>query len=972
MCTTAAPPHGSLPADTLRCAHNTAHMVIASGNNLPRCALGHAAPGSIVRERLLDQLDEVAGVRLRRVVGPAGSGKTTLLRQLAALTRARPGVLTAWVEASAADVSPPAFVHRLAAGFGALLGGTGARITRLDTLLARLAAADTEVVLFLDDAHRLAGRPSVQALYRLLADAPPNVRFVVGTRSDLVPAADRLDGRVTDYRIGYQDLRLRNWEVEKLYAELYRLPLPPDAAARLCARTEGWPAALRAFHTDTRLLGPDDRTAATAQPWARSARLRDYLGSTVLAGLPASLQGFMAEASALGILSGSLCDATFERTGSDRLLQKLADHQVLTFPANPAGTRYRFHVLLQQHLEELLAERLGPERGRELYGRAAGQLIRFGYHAEAYRAYARAEDWAATGEVLHRCRTRDSALPSLAVLPRALLEDDPWIALADARRLRAAGRLVESYRAYRLAEAGFADPRMQWQCTVERSGVARWVDPADADELDGVPDPEVADLSGQLREAMRSCPARLLARPAHRDDPGWTLVRALAAVWDGRPGLAARLLEPLTGCPDRFVSLTGQLTLGVLAALAASPALPASPASPDEPAAMARLAAVAAEAESSGWLWLARMARAATALADPACCPDALAVRRECEAAGDDWGALLAGGCHATGLLRGGADAVPALRETIARAERLDARVPETWLRLMLVHQLGGGPWTDVERDRLVRCAENAQLDHVVAGAPRFLAALRGDTPAPVHAPRAAARSAPVAIRCLGHYEFAVAGRPVDLSALRQQPRHVLRILSVHGGRPVHEESIVELLWPGVPLRQAKHRLQVAVSSLRTALRAHLPRSVPDLVARRDRAYLLRLPAGGEVDLVTFEDVVRRFRLPGPREEQAALGYRALDLYRGDLLSDEGPAEWIVWERERLRAQAAGVAASLAELELARGATQAAADVCTRGLAADELNDRLWTLLSDAHRRTGNLTAARRTESAYRTLLATP
>src|ERR1043165_7716070 len=102
-----------------------------------------AMPSEIVRTRLLTNLAELAHVPLRIVVAPAGYGKTTLLRQLADQLATGPAGPVRHT-ASAAEVSPPAFVRRLAAAFGTTLGRHAARITQLDTLLDRLRASDRE------------------------------------------------------------------------------------------------------------------------------------------------------------------------------------------------------------------------------------------------------------------------------------------------------------------------------------------------------------------------------------------------------------------------------------------------------------------------------------------------------------------------------------------------------------------------------------------------------------------------------------------------------------------------------------------------------------------------------------------------------------------------------------------------------------------------------------------------------------
>jgi len=923
--------------------------------------------GVVPREQLLGRLDAAATARLRLVVGPAGSGKTILLRQLAAHTAARPGLVNIWCSANAAEVSGTSFVHKLAACCRPVLGPNAGRISHLPTLLARLGRCESQLVIYLDDAHRLAGRPAATTLVELLQGAPPNVRFVVASRNDRVPATTQLADSTSICRFDYGDLQFRTWDVERLYRDYYRNPLSPESAAALCEQLEGWPVALSLFNMDTALLTDDERAAAVQSPLGSSQRIQDYLAKEVLGPLPADVREFMVEASALGVLDGALCDAVLDRTGSRELLGKLTAHQVLTFGTRPVGGPYRFHVLLQQYLELQLAELSGPHLTRQVYHKAATQLAGFGHWAEAYRGYAHAEDWVASAAILHRFGAHHAGLNASVTVPGALLASDPWVALAEARRLRGEGRLAQAYDRYLWAEDHLPDPRLRWQCLLERSGIARWILRAE-DDVDAARDgdPLVDDLSGYLFEAVRGHPAKLLTRPVPAANQSWALGRAVAAMLDGRPELAMELAEPLAASGDTFIALASQVMVAALEATASASRGSAT-----------RFNALAGQAEAAGWLWLARIARAATALVDADGCADAQAVLAQCLEIGDDWGALLTGYALAVGRLRAGHDPVPALRECIELAERLHARVPETWLRLVLDDELQRrhDPQADAERPQLRQLVSETVLTRLDSHRDELITALRTPVSEPAVGLRLAHRATPpeppVTVRCFGRYEIVVDGAELDLGSLRAQARRVLRVLSMYYGQPVHEERLVGALWPDAPLKQAKHRLQVAISSLRTVLRAVLPEGCG--IVRHGSAYLLRLPAGSVVDVVEFAEALREWRRrrnSRDHDQAAPYGHRVLDLYRGELLCEEGPTEWVLAKREAVRGEAAGVATTLARLELDRGNAATAIELCERALMIDELDNQLWALLAEARHRTGGAAAARRTQQAYRHLLA--
>jgi DNA-binding SARP family transcriptional activator len=96
---------------------------------------------------------------------------------------------------------------------------------------------------------------------------------------------------------------------------------------------------------------------------------------------------------------------------------------------------------------------------------------------------------------------------------------------------------------------------------------------------------------------------------------------------------------------------------------------------------------------------------------------------------------------------------------------------------------------------------------------------------------------------------------------------------------------------------------------------------------------------------------------------------QALELYAGELLPEDGPAEWAIEPRERFHAGALEAAQGLAELLLKRGDPAAAARACSTGLWIDRLHDPLWKLLIQARERAGDRVAASRARRDYARVL---
>ncbi|TMD15938.1 MAG: hypothetical protein E6J00_01645 [Chloroflexi bacterium] len=214
-----------------------------------------------------------------------------------------------------------------------------------------------------------------------------------------------------------------------------------------------------------------------------------------------------------------------------------------------------------------------------------------------------------------------------------------------------------------------------------------------------------------------------------------------------------------------------------------------------------------------------------------------------------------------------------------------------------------------------------------------------------------------IQISCFGGFKMSLKGGPLDLSAIKPRARAVLRMLALHAGDPVHREVLQEAFWPEADGETGGRNLHVAISTLRQALEPGVLRGGYTLLLREGDAYRLAVPPDGEVDLVQFSQAVsagRMARLRGERVEAIGFFRQALELYGGELLPEDGPAEWVLELRERCRNNLVDAARALAELLLQQGEWAEAAQACVTGLWVDRYHDSLWRLLIDARERAGD------------------
>lgn len=930
---------------------------------------------ALPRERLDALLGGLWTRRLGLVVAPAGSGKTTLLAHLAATARAP----VAWYRADNLDGSLSSFLSHLEAALRSALGDLpGGWTSVVDMARALDTWSGERALLVIDDFHALEGTPGEQALERLIEYAPGWLVVAVGSRSRPALNLSRLRVSGGLLEIGGDDLRFRSWEVERLFRDFYRDPLPPVDLATLARKTEGWAAGLQLFHLATRGKPAEERRRVLAALDRRSRFLREYLTGEVLDQLPAEQRHFLLQTCVLGRLSGPICDRFIDGTASDAMLRDLERRQIFVHPLGEEG-HYRYHEVLRAHLEAALLQQVGEAALRDLHGRSAEVLEEFRALPEALHSYCRADDWKAVDRLLGRDGEQLAQRSGRWIdsLPPSVLDHDPWLMLASARHHRAEGRWEAAATAFQRAEEGFGDAEATRICHLERQASGAWLN---------LNPPPTGHPLGALRLMVQRDPLQFA--------DGGEAGTALSALLAGAASLAA---GQLVDAGRRFrdclaaADAAGAVQVGARLGLTAVGTLAGDPGSSSE------AASVAETADELGQGFLARLARVCAAFRPGASAgAEVAAARAACEQAGDPWGAALADVAQGwADLQEGGAGpgaAAGALERALAWFHRVGAAVLEAWATSLLAlaaaedgEDRAAGLALEAERLANARGAEGPKLFAYLALArvdpprSRQFASLAGTVRAATGLAalgRVAPESGGISIRLLGGFELALGGVAVDFQDVKPRARTLLRLLCVHAGRPVHRGAIQLALWPDADADGATRNLNVAMSSIRLALRragAVGNGAEPALLVREGDAYRLVLGPGSSVDLLELERQVaegRRARQAGDAEGATA-GFRgALDRYRGELLPEDGVEEWVLEHRERARSLATEAAGGLAEVLLEQGRTEAAVQACLEGLRADRFHDPLWQLLITAHERAGHRMAATRARKDYHQALA--
>ena len=359
------------------------------------------------RRGLLDVLSAGLHRKLTLLSAPAGWGKTTLLAQWA--VGADEDRRFGWLSLDRSDNDPVWFWMYMIAALQKVSPRVGARAVELlatgadpmqivlPTLLNDLYTIASPVVLILDDYHTVVNRDVHDQMAFVLDRMPTNVHLVVATRSDpMLPLARlRASGELTEIRSA--DLRFGAAEVEQLLNDVLGMDLADADVQLLHRRTEGWAAGI--YLAALSLAGRADAAGFIRTFAGDNRHIVDYLMAEVLEVQPPQVRSFLLRTSVLGRLSGSLCDAVLEGTGSAATLEKIDRENLFLVPLDMSRRWYRYHHLFGELLRTEL-HRSEPDLVASLHRRAAAWFEAEGLVDEALRHLVAAGELARAADLI--------------------------------------------------------------------------------------------------------------------------------------------------------------------------------------------------------------------------------------------------------------------------------------------------------------------------------------------------------------------------------------------------------------------------------------------------------------------------------------------------------------------------------------------------------------------------------------------
>lgn len=334
----------------------------------------HHAP--LLRQRLLERLNNVAYQPLIPLRAPGGFGKTTLLTQWRK-TLIEQGHKVGWINLDETDNEENQFLGYWVAALkqadcpvpqqlvDTYERGRPETLDNFLTVLVNvLAEFEAELYLILDDYHCIDNPRLHELLGRMVKYAPANFHLVISSRTELPACLEDVRQKSRGNELNVRSLRFSESETQAFLSERMKEPVSADSCRALFEATEGWIAGIQMLVLSNERKDPD------FADWAKGLYpLAETILENTLSDLPRETQDLLLQLSVLDRFNVELCEEVLGVRNAQHILEGLAADGLLLVPLDHDEKWYRFHALFGEHLRQRLARRVVSSLG-DLYQRA--------------------------------------------------------------------------------------------------------------------------------------------------------------------------------------------------------------------------------------------------------------------------------------------------------------------------------------------------------------------------------------------------------------------------------------------------------------------------------------------------------------------------------------------------------------------------------------------------------------------------
>lgn len=204
----------------------------------------------------------------------------------------------------------------------------------------------------------------------------------------------------------------------------------------------------------------------------------------------------------------------------------------------------------------------------------------------------------------------------------------------------------------------------------------------------------------------------------------------------------------------------------------------------------------------------------------------------------------------------------------------------------------------------------------------------------------------------LGRFHVKVDGISVEPKRWgRQSARWLVKLLALRPFHSLHREQIADLLWAEESPETAVNNLNKAIYKARRALEPDLSKGAQSrFILTQKQQIILDSPGTLWIDLREFERTAN-FAL---QNNDLEAGQKAVNLYQGDLLTEDIYEDWIFARRESARILFRKTATKTAELYAAKSKQETSIEILKNLIAEDPADEHIHQLLMRFYAETGS------------------
>lgn len=418
----------------------------------------------VIRQRLINQFEDIHRFCCGVIHAPAGYGKTTFARQL--YLENRKTSVAAWLTLESDDKELSRFYTYLLAAVekadvypesrDALLSIISDKLS-IEQMIGHFVSltenCDKHLLLIIDDYHNAETEEINRFIQALVNHLTERFTLIISSRTYPQLALEKLRSRGALIDIDASALRFDGGEAKEVVLE----DVAGSTLDELIHRTEGWPIAFGMINQMLANQWLDTYSLESIS--GRTSELAAYMTEQVLPALSEDEANFLMHTSLLNRFTGELADALSDDYSGWQVLETLANKELFLIPLDNEGRWYRYHQLFCEYLRDRM-QRLASHKIEEVHRRAADWLFENRWIPEALEHALKGGDLNQAARMLDAVGgwrliyegKLDFVAAILDQLPKSVIQSYPRLVIADIWRfikwgeMSYADRLINNLR----------------------------------------------------------------------------------------------------------------------------------------------------------------------------------------------------------------------------------------------------------------------------------------------------------------------------------------------------------------------------------------------------------------------------------------------------------------------------------------------------------------------------------------------